>query len=116
MEAYAILNMVEDKLYNHFFIIDVIVSTDDRKMRDVLKHPSKGAQGQVLKSSKGKLDEEIPEPSFLADPSQCMKVVAKHIFSISNESRDQQCGCTKAYALRIKKYWGYMIKIIGNKN
>ena len=39
-----------------------------------------------------------------------MKIVAKHIFSIVNESRAQQCGCTKAYALQIKKYLGYMIK------
>ena len=39
-----------------------------------------------------------------------MKVTAKHIFSIVNESRAQRCGCTKADALRIKKDWGYMIK------
>ena len=57
MEAYAILNMVEDAFYNFFFIIDVIVSDDDSTMRAVIKHPSKGARGQVLKSSKVKLDE-----------------------------------------------------------
>ena len=79
-------------------------------MQAVLKHPSKGARGQVLKSSKGKLHEDIPEPSFLAGPSHHVKVVAKHIFSIVNESRDLRCGCTKADALRLKKDWGYMIK------
>ena len=57
MEAYAILKMVEDALYNCFFIIDVIVSEDKSTMQYLLKHPSKGARGQVLKSSKGKLDE-----------------------------------------------------------
>ena len=88
MEASAILKMVEDAFYNRFFIIDVIVSDDDSTMRAVLKHPYKGAQGQVLKSSKGKLHEDIPEPSFLADPSHRVKVVAKHIFSIVGESRD----------------------------
>ena len=88
--------MVEDASYNCFFIIDVIVSNDGIRMRDVLKHPPIGVRGQVMKSSKGKLDEEIPETSFLADPSHHVKVVAKHIFSIVNESRDQQCGCTKA--------------------
>ena len=62
-----------------------------------------------------KLDEEIPEPSFLADPSHRVKVFAKHIFSIVNKSRSQRCWCTKADALQIKKYWGYMIKIIGKK-
>ena len=49
MEASAVLKMVEDAFYNRFFIIDVIVSNDDSTMRAVLKHPSKGARGQVLK-------------------------------------------------------------------
>ena len=110
MEASAILKMVEDAFYNRIFIIDFIVSDDGSTMRAVLKHQSKGARGQFLKSSKGKLHTEIPEPSFLADPSHCVKVVAKHIFSIVNESRDLRCGCTKADALRLKTYWGYMIK------
>ena len=57
MEASAIMKMVEDALYYQIIIIDVIVSVNDRKIQYVLKHPSKGAQGQVLKSSKGKLDE-----------------------------------------------------------
>ena len=63
-----------------------------------------------MKSSKGKLDDEIPDPPFLADPSHRVKSVDKHIFSIVNKSRDQQCGCIKADALRLKKDWGYMIK------
>ena len=79
-------------------------------MRVVLKHPPKGSQGQVLKSSKGKLHEDIPEPSFLADPSHRIKVVAKHIFYIVNDSKAQRCGCTRADDLRLKKDWGYMIK------
>ena len=104
------MKMVEDAFYNRFFIIDVIVSDDNRTMRDVLKHPSKVSRGQVLKSPKGKIHEDIPEPSFLADPSHCVKVVAKHFFSIVNESRDLRCGCTKSDALRLKKYWEYTIK------
>ena len=110
MEASAILKMVEDPFYNNFFIIDVTVSDNDSTMRSVIEHPSKGSRGQVIKSSKGNLHTEIPEPSFLAYPSHCMKVVAKHIFSIINESRDLRCGCTKVDALRLKKYWGFMIK------
>ena len=89
MEASAILKMVEDALYNRFFIIDVIISDDDSTMRAVLKHTFIGVRGRVLKSSKRKLDEEIPEPSFLAYPSHHVKVVAKHIFSIFNKSRSQ---------------------------
>ena len=96
MEASAILKMVEDAFYNCFFIIDVIGSDDDSTMQTVLKHPSKGARGQVLNLSKGKLDEEIPEPSFFAYTSHHVNIVAKHIFSIVNKSRDQRCGCTKS--------------------
>ena len=87
MEASSVLKMVEDALYNRYFIVDVIVSDDDSTMRAVLKHPSIGVRGQVLKTPKVKLDEEIPEPSFLADTSHRVKVFAKHIFFIVNKSR-----------------------------
>ena len=50
-------------------------------------------------------------PSLLEYPSQCVEVVAKHIFSIFIESRAHGYGCTKADAIQIKKYWGYIIKI-----
>ena len=83
--------MVEDVFYNFFLIIDVIVSNDEITPRSVLEHPYKGAQGQVLRSSKVKLDEEISEPSLLADTSHCVKVVAKHIFSIVSKSKAQRC-------------------------
>ena len=53
---------------------------------------------------------QIPEPSFLADPSHHIKVVAKHIFYIVNDSKAQRCGCTRADAIRLKNDWGYMIK------
>ena len=69
-----------------------------------------GVRGQFMKSPKVNLDEEIPELSFLAYTPHHVKVVDKHIFSIVNKSRAQRCGCSKAYALRIKKDWGYMIK------
>ena len=110
MEASAILKMVEDAYYNRFFIIDVIVSDDDSTMRAVLKHPIIGVRGQVLKTQKGKLDVQTPEPSFIADSSHCIKVVVKHIFYIVNDSKAQGCGCTRADALQLKKDWGYMIK------
>ena len=110
MEASDILNMVEDAFYNRFFIIEFIVSDNDSTMQAMLKHPLIGVRGKVLKTSKVKLDEEIPEPSLLVDPYHSVKVVSKHIFSIVNESRDLRCGCTKADALHIKKDWGYTIK------
>ena len=95
MEASAILKMVEDAYYNCFFIIDVIVSNNDSTMRAVLKNPSIGVQGQILKKSKEKFDVQIPEPSFLADPSYRIKVVAKHIFYIVNDSKAQRCSPTQ---------------------
>ena len=110
MGGSAIFKMVEDAFYNRFFIVDGIVSDNDSAMRAVLNHPLICVRVQVMKTPKGKLDEKIPEPSFLADPSHCVKVVAKHIFSIVNESRAQRRGWTKADALRINKEWGYMIK------
>ena len=57
METDAILNMVEDAFRHCCFIIVVIVSENDSTMQYVFKHPSRGAQGQVMKSSKGKPDE-----------------------------------------------------------
>ena len=110
MEASTILKMVDDAFYNKIFIVDVIVNDDDSRMQAVLKYTSIGVRGQVLQAYKGNIDEEIPEPSFLADPSHCVKVVAKQIFSIFNKSRAQRCGCSKADSLQIKKVWGYMIK------
>ena len=53
-------------------------------MRDVINHLSICDLSQVLKSSKGELDKEIPVPSFVADPSHNVKVVSKQIFSIAN--------------------------------
>ena len=103
MEASAIMKMIEDAFLNRFFVIDVIVSGDDRTMQAVIKHPSKVARGQVLKSSKGNLCEDISDTSSLADPSHRVKVVAKHIFSIVNKSRYLRCGCTKSDALGLKK-------------
>ena len=47
-----------------------------------------------MNSSKVKIDEEIPELSFLADTSHRIKVVDKHIFSMVSKSRAQKCGCS----------------------
>ena len=114
MEDGEILKMVEYALRHLCFIIDVIVSNNDSTMQDVPKHPSIGAQGQVMNSSKVKLDEEIPVPSFLAYPSYRVEVVANNICSIVNDGKARQCGCTKSDTIILKKDWGYMIK--NNRN
>ena len=57
MEASEILRMVEDAFYNLFFSIDFTVRNNDNTMRAVIKHPSKGDQGRVINSFKGKIYE-----------------------------------------------------------
>ena len=69
-----------------------------------------------MKSSKGKIGEKIPVTYFLVDPSHHVKVVSKQTFSIVDYGKAHQCGCTKADALIIKKYWVYMINKNRNKN
>ena len=104
MEASAILNMVEDALYYRFLIIDVTVIDNDSTMQYVLKHPSIGAWGKVLKTFKVKLHGEIPEIYFLAAFFHRVKVVDKHIFSSVNESKSKWCGRNKSDSARLKKY------------
>ena len=57
MEASATLKMVEDSFYNRLFIVDVIISKDDSTIRAFIEHTSIGVRGEVLKTSKVKLDE-----------------------------------------------------------
>ena len=110
MEADSLLKMVEYEFRYFCFIIDAIVSSKNSTVQAMIKHPSICVQGQVLKSSKGKLDNEIPVPSLLEDPSHNVKVVANHIFYIVNYVNTQRCGYNKADAIRLNKYWGYVIK------
>ena len=57
--------MVEDAFYNITFIVDIILSENDRTIGAVLKHPLIGVQGQVLKTSKGKLMRKSQSHHFL---------------------------------------------------
>ena len=63
-----------------------------------------------VKSSKEKIDEEVPMPSLLSAPPHLVKVVGKHIFSIFNYGKAHRCGCTTSDAIIINKDWGYMMK------
>ena len=42
MEASAILKMLDDAFYNHFFVIDFIVINNESTIQAVLKYPSIG--------------------------------------------------------------------------
>ena len=54
------------------------------------------------------------ELDWLADPSHRRKVVAKPIYQLTALSNTISI-CTKLDAMRIKKYFGYMIKTNRNK-
>ena len=68
-----------------------------------------------MKSSKGRLDKEIPVPNFLVDLFHRVKAVAKHIFYIVKDFKAQIFGCNKADSIILNKYWGYMIRRIETK-
>ena len=63
MESDAALNLYESLFYDSKkkIVLKSIVSDDDSTMRALLKHPKN--------HKRGKLNPEIPEPSWLADPS-----------------------------------------------
>ena len=84
--------MVEYVFLHSYFITYFTVGDNYSTIQTVLKHTSRGSQGQVLNSSKGKLDDEIPVPSLLAYPSHRVKVVYRHIFFISNNGKAHRCG------------------------
>ena len=103
MESDAALSLYESMFYDFKKKISLrsIVSDDDSTMRALLKHPRN--------HKRGKLNPEIPEPSWLADPSHRTKVVAKYIFALETLPKSKST-CTKIDAVRVKKYFGYMMK------
>ena len=103
MESDTALSLYETIFYDskNKIALRSIVSDDDSTMRALLKHPGN--------HKRGKLNPEIPEPSWLADPSRSIKVVAKYIFTLA-ELLNSKSTCTKIDAVRVKKYFGYMIK------
>ena len=115
MEASAIMKMVEDAFYNLLFIIDVIVRDDDITMWAVLKYQSKVSRGQVMNSSKGNLMRKSQSHHSLKIPLTPWRFLLSKYISVINESRAKQCGCTKADALWLMKYWGVHDKKNGEK-
>ena len=70
-------------------------------MRALLKHPGN--------HKRGKLYPEIPEPSWLADPSHRTKGVIKYIFALAALPKRKTI-CTKIDAYRVEKCFDYIIK------
>ena len=103
MESDTPLSLYETIFYDskNKIALRSIASDDDSTMRALLKHPGN--------HKRGKLNPEIPEPSWLADSSHSIKVVAKYIFTLAALPKIKST-CTKIDAVRVKKYFGYMIK------
>ena len=74
-------------------IIGTIVSDDDTTLRSNCCNKSKG----------GLVDDIIPEPTFLADPSHRIKCMVKPIFRLVKKTKDPNSVKT-IDALRLKKY------------
>ena len=95
---------IYEELYFDFkkkIALQYIVSNDDSSMRVLLKHG--------CNYPKGKLKLQIPEPKWLADSSHRTKFVAKPIFSLATLPK-RRSSCTKFDAIRVNKYYGYMLK------
>ena len=103
MEADAVLSIYENLYFESKkkIALQYIVSDDDSSMRTLLKHG--------YNHPKGKLELEIPELDWLAYHSHRPKVVTKPIFALANATKSQ-LACTKVDTIRVKKYYGYMIK------
>ena len=101
MEADGALSLVKnlDKETNSKVYVESFVADDDSSIRAILRHPSKRGRGRLPK--------HIREPKWLADPSHRTKVVANAIFALVKKTGSI---CTNADALRVKKYFGYMLK------
>ena len=74
-----------------------IVSDDDSSMRAHLQHQSS--------CKKGKLDEDVPEPNFFADPSHRIKVMSAPIFKMVTKIKDAT-KCKQVDVLPIKNTQG----------
>ena len=75
IESAAILHM-DLNAPKQGFVLSTIVSDNDSTMRAHLQYPHIG-------DKKGKLPLWIYSPEFLADPSHCKKVVAKHFYTLA---------------------------------
>ena len=97
MEAIVALDLTTDVHTNSKgkVFIEALVSDDDSTMRMLLKHKDN--------HPKGKLSCMIPQPTFLADPSHRIKVMAKPFFKMVTKTKDPR-KCKTIDALRIKKY------------
>ena len=85
---------------NKEVVLKDIVANYDSSIRALLRHPGN--------NPKGKLPLKIPEPEWLADPPHRTKCVAKPFYTLVFLPKSQST-CTNLDAMRLKRYFGYMI-------
>ena len=93
MEAAVAMDLivaVHDKMDSRVYC-ETLVSDDDSTMRSHLQHSENG----------GKLDNSIPQPDFLADPSHRIKVMAGSIFKLVKDTKNPH-ECKNIDAMRVK--------------
>ena len=73
--------------------IEYLVSDDDSSLRSHLRHAENG----------GKLAANVPELSFLADPSHRIKTMCSPIYKMITNTKDPS-KCKKIDFFRVKKY------------
>ena len=82
MESKLALSMVTEicRETNGAANVGKLVTDDDSTMRANNKHK--------INNNKGKLDENIPEPTFLSDPGHRVKVMVKKLFARVSKNKD----------------------------
>ena len=88
--------------------IGFIVADDDSSMKAKLQHKTKTHKT-------GSLPDNIPQPAWLADPSHRCKSISRPIFALASQGR-KETECTNVDALRIKKYYGYAVRMNRDKS
>ena len=77
--------------YDQHVYVDHLVSDDDSTLRSHCQNQQHG----------GKLPNEIPSPTYLADPSHRIKVMVKGVFALASKNKNP-LECKPIDAMRLK--------------
>ena len=104
MKSALALKLIQyvNKLHNGLLNVTEIVTDDDSTMHDHCKHKNRG----------GKLTNNIPEPIFRTNSSNCIKVMCKPIFVMVSNTKNPY-RFKNIDAMRIKRYITYYVE--GNR-
>jgi hypothetical protein len=120
MESNALLELAK-QAFTRGFVVSCVVGDDNSTIRATMHHSwndlvsvgrmdvndwPRDKNGRK-KTDTGKLPLHLPEPTFLADPTHCVRVLASHIFGLKNIAK-KKVGCTDFDCNRLKLYFGAM--------